>query len=141
MKLLLFLSVLTLAICAGAQEQQQEKLAVIKSECHGSSWYGYTAECIANAYTMTNSARTAYMLMCGMKDKDTNACANLVAKDVWPFMYIADGKYCTAHTIKGQDGKDYPVKCIKLSSKQELIYTFVKDDDYWCSQAVSFCKK
>lgn len=154
MKLILISLFVLLSVLAGAQTQQQEKLIVTKSDCHASGYYGWTVECIVDAYTTAKNIRTKYILDCGQKGKmivdprtgvqhaeDQNACANLVVNDAWPFVYIADSKYCAAHTIKGQDGKDYPVKCIKLSSKQELIYAFIKDDDFWCSQDASFCTK
>lgn len=154
MRLLLISLVVIFSGFASVQAQQQEKLTITKSKCEASGLYGWTIECTINAYMVTSGVRTRYILDCGQKGKmivdprtgvqhaeDQNACANLIVKDVWPFSYIADGKYCTAHTIKGKDGRDYPVKCIKLLSEQELIYAFVKDDDFWCSQDASFCKK
>jgi hypothetical protein len=42
----------------------------------------------------------------------------------------------------GTDGKDYPIKCIRLlSTKEKLVYTIMKEDDTWCLVGEEFCKK
>jgi len=171
-------AIIMLAAFASAQAPQQQKLTIIGSYGNGlsgpgcipTSWYGYRATCTFHAYMVTKDARgrdvyTKYVLACGMKGQDAHACANLIAKDVWPFVYIDNSEYCgvgrpTARvwmgsgytsseggiggnsTLKGRDGKDYPIKCIQLlGTKEKLVYTIMKEDDIWCLVGEEFCRK
>lgn len=138
--------VLALGASLARAQAQQQKLTIIKSDCAVNSCTApvgakdlNSSNCISCIITASIN-RTKYILTC---DK-AKACTPLVAKDVWPFVYAVDSDSCKAHAIKGPDGNNYPVRCIKLlGGTRDLIYTIVKDDDYWCyaTRNITFCKK